>query len=277
MINEQKLDALLQNTGDMCLKRRAKLVVSELSPQKKDKILDVGCGDGFYLYLLSHMGDFNLTGIDSDPVALKIAKKQIGRKYIKYVVGDVLKMPFKKESFNKIVCSEVLEHLEDDEQGVKEIKRVLKKNGVACITVPHWNYPFFWDPVNYILQRVFRTHIKSGFWSGVWNFHVRLYKIPELKKLFKDNGLKIERFECVTHYGLPFNHYLTNLGFRLRTSKLTPKNIKKSLSKFEGDETQKKNLFARILEFINYMDRRNNRRFSEKTSTVGLFIKVRKV
>ncbi len=276
MVDQQKLEHLLSQTGDMCLKRRAKLLVTELDPSSKDSILDVGCGDGFYLHLLSSLGRYKLTAIDNDVQAIKNAKKQVRNSSVHYVVGDIdTKMPFKSNMFSKIVCSEVLEHLPEDSKGIREMKRVLKKNGRLYITVPHWNFPFFWDPVNYILQRVFHAHVKTGFWSGVWAFHQRLYQVPELKKLLQKEGLKIDRFECLTHYGLPFNHYLTNIGFRLRTSSSLPQQVKNSMSKFH--ENDKKTLFTNVFDIINRLDRRNNRKFNENISTVGLFVVARKI
>jgi len=274
MIDSKNVYELLANTGDMCLKRRAAILLNELNPQKDDKILDIGCGDGFYLYLLSRLGNFNLTGIDNDREAIEKAKKQISPKKARFVLEDIYHMPFRDGEFTKIVCSEVLEHLPDDMRGLLEIRRVLKKGGTIFVTVPHWNYPFFWDPINYILQRVFKTHVKSGFWAGVWNFHERLYRVAQLRKLFKDAGFTIERFECLTHYGLPFNHYLTNIGFRLRTSKRLPTTMRRTLSKFERDQ---KTWFSTVLAIINWLDKRNDRKFSEDTSTVGLFLKARKI
>lgn len=274
MVDEAKLESLLANTGDMCLKRRAKLLVRELDPQKNDKILDVGCGDGFFLYLLSQLSKSNLTGIDSDAKTIANAKKQVKKRNVTYVVGDIHYLPFKNNTFTKIVLSEVLEHLPNDERGLLEIKRVLKKDGIICTTVPHWNYPFFWDPLNYLLQRIFKTHVKSGFWAGIWNFHERLYHVSELKKLFKQTGFKIEEFECLTHYALPFNHYLANIGFRLRTSKKLPSSMRQSLSKFQPD---KKNWYSYVLAFIEWFDKRNDRKFSENISSVGLFLKARKI
>lgn len=271
---EKKLDDILSNTGDLCLKRRAKMLVLELNPQKKDKILDVGCGDGYYLYLLSNLGNFNLTGIDNNSSSLKAAKKQLGKKPIKLIKGDILKMPFKNKYFDKIICSEVLEHLDNDKKGLLEMKRVLKDNGVLCITVPHLNFPFFWDPINYILQNFFGTHIKSGFWAGVWNMHLRLYREDELKKVIKDSGFKIKRLEYVTHFGLPFNHYLTNIGFRLRTSNKVPKDIKKTMSKFNSDS--KSTWFTKVLSIINRLDKRNDKKFGPRTSSVGLFLVAQK-
>jgi len=143
------------------------------------------------------------------------------------------------------------------------------------ITVPHWNYPFFWDPINYVLQRVFKTHIKSGFWAGVWNMHDRLYHAKDLRNVIQKAGFKIERFDNLTHYGIPFNHYLTNLGFRIRTSKLTPINLKQTMTKFSTHD--KKTWFSRILDFLNYLDQRNDRSFSSNTSTVCMFVVAKKI
>ena len=48
------LNKLLSNVGDMSLKRRANKIIDGLDLKPEDKIVDVGCGDGFFLYLLSH-------------------------------------------------------------------------------------------------------------------------------------------------------------------------------------------------------------------------------
>ncbi len=272
---DHQLDALLKNTGDMCLKRRARLLLSELNPKKTDTILDVGCGDGFYLYLISKLGNYDLVGIDDNASSVEAAKEQVGKKSAKYIVGDLLKMPLQANSINKIVCSEVLEHLDDPVKGLTEMKRVLKRKGQLFVTVPHLHFPFFWDPINWILQNWFKTHIKEGFWAGVWNMHIRLYTVQQLKNEVQKAGFKIEKIECLTHYGLPFNHYLTNIGFRLRTSKNVSEEVKKSMSKFHPDS--KKTWFTYVLEFINKLDKRNNRHFSSQVSTVGIYLRARKI
>lgn len=264
------LEKLLKNTGDMCLKRRARKLITELNLQNSDRILDAGCGDGYYLYLLSRLGKFNLTGIDYLDKNIKDAKRQVNNTTIRYFTGNIQNMPFKSGSFNKIILSEVLEHVQDDYLALKELSRVLDKNGKLYVTVPHINYPFFWDPINYLLQRIFKIHIKSGFWAGVWNMHDRLYSVPELKNVIHRAGFKIELLECLTHYGIPFNHYLTNIGFRVRTSNKFPEYIKQTMTKFSY--SPKKTWFYYILKLINWFDRRNDRHFSDLSSTVGIFV-----
>ena len=133
MINTKILDELLSNTGDMCLKRRAKAIITSLSPKKNEIVLDAGCGDGFYLHLLSKFTNAHLIGLDDNPKALDLAKNYVKSKRLKLVEGSVMKMPFNNNKFDKIICSEVLEHLPDDVGGLREFKRVLKKGGELAI------------------------------------------------------------------------------------------------------------------------------------------------
>jgi len=270
MINTKILDELLSNTGDMCLKRRAKAIITSLSPKKNEIVLDAGCGDGFYLHLLSKFTNAHLIGLDDNPKALDLAKNYVKSKRLKLVEGSVMKMPFNNNKFDKIICSEVLEHLPDDVGGLREFKRVLKKGGVLAITVPSHNYPFLWDPVSFILENVFGTHITNGFWAGVWNQHIRLYTPDGLIQAVKKSGLKVEEVKVLTHYGLPFNHFLLNLGYKIRKSKTLPRNITKSLSKFSSDDGGSRDLYHLLLKAVNFIDRFNDKEFSVDTSTVGI-------
>src|SRR5438552_2447845 len=110
----QKLNVLLENTGDMALKRRARKIILAVNPQKNENILDIGCGDGYYLHLMSNLGiPLQLTGTDYDEVGLTKARKNLGKK-IPLFQGDLMKkLPFKNAQFDKATMSEVAEHLPD--------------------------------------------------------------------------------------------------------------------------------------------------------------------
>jgi 2-polyprenyl-6-hydroxyphenyl methylase / 3-demethylubiquinone-9 3-methyltransferase len=232
---KQKIEKLLENTGDMALKRRARRIVEELNPQDSEKILDVGCGDGYYLYLLSNLGiKLSLTGADFDKRALESARKNLGSKKVRLVWADLMKrLPFEDKTFDKIVMSEVVEHLPDDVKGLKEVRRVLKPGGILVLTVPNANYPFLWDPVNWTLEHLFGTHVESGFWAGIWNQHLRLYKLSQIQKVITKSGLKIDKVESVTFWCLPFNHYLINIGARILASTGGNTKIIKGANKFK--------------------------------------------
>ncbi len=278
MNNEVTLDTLLSNTGDLALRRRAKLLVEEMKLKPTDKILDVGCGDGFYLFLLTKLVKFKnkLIGIDLQLESIEAAKRLVPHKSIQYIVGDITKYPFKKESFDKIICSEVIEHFDSDLIGLKAMNRLLKKGGNLFITVPNLCYPFFWDPINWILQHFFGTHIKSGLWAGIWNMHDRLYTVDRIINVVKNAGFNVEKVQGLTHYCLPFNHTLVYIGFRLRTMPQLVSNIKNSMSKFHPNPT-KKTWFSYVMSCITWMDKRNDREFPLDVSTMCIYLRAKKV
>lgn len=230
---KNRLEKLLKNTGDMALKRRARMIIEGLDIRDGDRIIDIGCGDGYYLYLLSNLGaKISLTGVDSDKRALESAKKNLKGKKVRLIYGDLMsKLPFANSTFDKAVMSEVVEHLPDDVKGLEEVRRILKKSGTFVLTVPNHNYPFLWDPVNWTLEKLFNTHIKSGFWAGIWNQHLRLYTPREIRKAALKAGFRVNRVEPLTYWSLPFNHYLLNFGARI-LAKDKSSNLTKGADKF---------------------------------------------
>ena len=115
---------------EMARNRRVDLIMDEID--KKQKILDLGCGSGWFVDFLRKKG-YNCFGCD---INLR------GRKPNKFFKkGSAYKMPFKDNSFDCIVSMEVLEHV--DTSSYKEIKRVLKKGGKLIVTTPYPWSEFF--------------------------------------------------------------------------------------------------------------------------------------
>lgn len=271
-----KLDKLLANTGDMALKRRARRIFEELDLQDGDNILEVGCGDGYYLHILSNLGlRFKLTGVDYNPLALKSAKRNLKGKKVKLGFADLMQsLPFRANSFDKVIMSEVAEHLPDDIKGLKEVRRVLKKGGMLIVTVPNHNYPFLWDPVNWVLEHFFGTHIGKGFWAGLWNQHLRLYKPDEIKRSVKMAGFDIKKVESITWWSLPFNHNIMHLAARkLYGGDLSPKTAR-AVSKFEKTTHDKKPFFIDLaFQAVNLIDKLNDI-YQPKNYGVGVLVKA---
>ncbi len=101
---------------------------------KPDSVLDVGCGEGFTLERFHNekIGK-KLVGIDFLDTAIKIGKKE--RPYLDLRQGNIYDIPFKDSSFDLVICSEVLEHVDDPKKALKELARVTKK--YCLLSVPH--------------------------------------------------------------------------------------------------------------------------------------------
>ncbi len=112
--------------------------ILEKFSKKNLQILDLGCGTGWELEILSNYGQ--VIGLDGSKTAIKICSKRNFKKLILYEIKK--KLPFKGESFDLICAFDLLEHLQYDGLIVKEINRVLKKGGYCLFTVPAYQFLF---------------------------------------------------------------------------------------------------------------------------------------
>lgn len=102
-------------------------------------VLDAGCGNGrdFKMYL-SHAD--KVIGVDFSTGMVREAKRKkenLNGKQVEVLVGDVTQLPFKSNTFDLIVCSEVLEHVPNWERAIAEFYRLLKPDGELIISTPN--------------------------------------------------------------------------------------------------------------------------------------------
>ena len=106
----------------------------EMTEGEPVRILDAGCGEGFIdSLIINRIPNVEIVGFEFTEEAIAIAKKI--NPTVNYLQGDVCKMPFEDDSFDCVICTEVLEHLSDPEKALKEMLRVSR--GDLLITVPH--------------------------------------------------------------------------------------------------------------------------------------------
>ena len=106
------------------------LAIARNLPLENPKILDLGCGTGFTTKALSELGEAQ--GVDLSPAAIKIARASYPDIY--YRAGDVFEISFPDESFDLIVCQEVIPHVIDQLGLVEKIAASLKSGGYVIIT-----------------------------------------------------------------------------------------------------------------------------------------------
>ncbi|MEM4152955.1 MAG: class I SAM-dependent methyltransferase [Candidatus Pacearchaeota archaeon] len=118
-------------------KIRARVTFSLIKRENKDKkILDIGCGYGELLHLLKKEGFDNIYGLDISYKCLCACKKKGIRNVIKVDV-DRERLPYQKNSFDIVIVTEVFEHLFNPNFLLQEIKRILKKGGIAIFSFPN--------------------------------------------------------------------------------------------------------------------------------------------
>lgn len=121
------------------------VLLEQIKSMKPRSLLDVGAGEGFILDVLDKKKNVKkLEGIEYTDKALKLAKKLHPHLLIKK--GNIYDLPYKDNSFDLVVCTEVLEHLEDPTKALAELLRVTRKH--VILSVP--NEPLF------TIQRILR-------------------------------------------------------------------------------------------------------------------------
>lgn len=112
------------------------LIYRLLDIAKDDSICDVGCGAGVLSYQLSKSSNM-IVGIDLSYENIRETNSLSFNGKQNFLVGSALYLPFKKNCFDKVVCTEVLEHIHQDTQVLKEIHKILKHKGIVILTTPN--------------------------------------------------------------------------------------------------------------------------------------------
>ena len=266
-----KLDRMLRNEADLAAKHRVKVVLEYLEIRPQDLILDCGCGLGWFLKVIGELTSCRLVGLDIDRTRLGRARREVGGR-AELVTGDAVALPFGDRTFDKVILSEVLEHLPDDLGALREVWRVLRPGGVVAITVPNHDYPFLWDPINWVRERLGLPPIRRGLFGGLWTDHLRLYYRPELIDLVKQAGFIVEDVRQLVHYCFPFAH---NLVYGIGKP-LVEKGLLAHADRFRYNERPRIDPVALGRWIFNLIDRLNHPISDEGKSTVCLAVKARK-
>lgn len=187
---------------------RDKHILKLLEPNQGDRILDIGCGLGYFSHLLSQRGA-TVWGTDIDTACITFATSNFGSNF---VIGRAESLPFKADTFDKILCSEVLEHIEDDEKALSEILRLGCGGGTVVITVP-------------ALEGIFGSRIKrighQSRNSSSGEYHCRDgYKADELANLMRDHGVEVVEVRYTMVFFVELLMGLTKVLYLLRGKSL---------------------------------------------------------
>jgi len=148
------------------------------------KVLDVGCGTGIILSLLSKNESISLSGVDLSENMLKIAKQKLDDR-VELKIGDSEQLPWKNNTFDAIICTDSFHHYPEPEKVLGEMARVLKSSGHIIIGDPWMMAPF---------RQVANFMLKYGN-SGDY----RIYSKAEISNLLLKSGFASVKWSRVNH------------------------------------------------------------------------------
>jgi len=175
----------------------------------KGRLLDLGCGTGPYR---KYSGCDHYIGLDECPA------------FNPDVIGSLPGLPFKGASFDSIICNEVLEHLKEPQEALKEMLRVIRRGGAVYVTVPmtwslHYEpedyFRFTGHGIMYLLERagfkVIAVERIGGIFSMIGQRFIDVYWHFAVRILKPICGVRwAERAACVL--ALPFSVFFYILG-----------------------------------------------------------------
>ncbi len=135
-------------------------------------VLDLGCGEGYGTKILKDAGANQVIGVDINQEVIKQARKDYSSRGISFRAGDAQGLELKDESFDLVVSLELIEHLQNYQQYLQEVKRVLKSPGIFVLSTPN----------------------KDNYRGQTSPFHIKEFSLEELQKILAALFQKVEIF-----------------------------------------------------------------------------------
>lgn len=157
-----------------------------LGVRRGERLLDLGCGGGRHAFGAFRLGA-RVVALDAqgeevakvrDTIGAMVDAKEVASDEEAGVVqANALRLPFSDGSFDRVIASEVLEHIHEDETAMSELARVLRPGGTMAVTVPRFGP----EAVNWALSREYHE-VEGG--------HVRIYRRSTLFERLRRAGLR---------------------------------------------------------------------------------------
>jgi len=160
-------------------RRRLRWIERMIAAEPTDRILEVGCGGGHVLRLFPQA---DLTGVEVSGRMIEKAARNLMGYRVRLLKGELHELGLPDGGFDKIICTEVLEHVADPESILAEMSRLLRPGGRAVITFPN-------DRLIHWIKGIFvRTGVAG--WPGMrrisWGgdeFHIHVWRTSEMHAL----------------------------------------------------------------------------------------------
>lgn len=190
------MDAYYSNSLNIIVKLKSllyKLIYDPVPKEYMGKILDIGCGNGIFLYGLKKYG-WDVFGLDMSEQAVEFARKKFGLSNVEKGFFDDMNYP--EESFDVITLNHVIEHLPDPANALLKINKLLKKNGLLIITTSNI------DSFNFKL-------FKSKWFPLETPRHLNLFGHLSMNKILGKNGFSLNR----SYYNISTDQLMRSVNY----------------------------------------------------------------
>ncbi len=210
--------------------RRLEMIARAAGERLRGRVLENGCGVGMYVERLAGLGA-DATGLEYD---FERAIEAVSRAQdIVNAAGESLPLP--ASTFDLILSHEVLEHVQDDAQAVREMVRVIKPGGRIALFVPNRGYPFethgvFWRGRYHFGNKLFVNYLPRA-WRDKLAPHVRIYTRHNLERLFE--GLPVHFVERTIIFGA-YDNIIARFGVAGKVLRATLQFLEKTPLKAFG-------------------------------------------
>lgn len=168
--------------------------------KKGGRILELGCGTGYYLASIRDTNLWEVAGVELSPYAANFARGKLG---LPVSTGTIFDAAFPDEIFDAVIMRHVLEHVPNPSATMQEIYRVIKRDGRLILTVPN-------------IETIEIKFFKAS-WHG-WSLptHFYLFSPETLSELLKKTGFVVEKLD---YSALP-NNWAGSMNNFLRGRKI---------------------------------------------------------
>jgi SAM-dependent methyltransferase len=146
------------------------------------RLLEIGCANGLFLDAIRREGRWQVQGVEVNEPAARYARERLD---LDVVVGELADAGFPEAHFDAVAMWDVLEHVHDPQETLREVHRVLEPDGVLVLRVPLLDS---WD------RRLF-----GCYWAG-WDAprHLTAFSLRTLRRLLRQTGFRLERASSIS-------------------------------------------------------------------------------
>tara|TARA_B100000579_G_C22824288_1_gene852255 strand:- start:757 stop:1467 length:711 start_codon:yes stop_codon:yes gene_type:complete len=166
---------------------------------KEKRVLDLGCGSGLYTQYLKKLG-INPIAFDINKESTKLTKDYVGKQDIFSCCGTCVELPFRKESFDLVLCIETLSHIRNEDQlfALEEINRIIKENGILILSVH--------NATRFALQNIVRLKKPTEIYENP-GLTIYPFSLSQLKKQLILTGFLAKKVMFINFYNSIHQRY----------------------------------------------------------------------